>query len=112
MPLVHGKCYEWRVIVTNGLLLVDSGNNTSRPAVIAELAQVNALPCAKIQSSVGDGNSEADTKQRAFCMRGHIVGTFKHMVVVWFVLLDNMIHNLLHVASHVRVGIFIDAEGT
>ena len=97
-------CDEW-------ILLVDSGNNTSSAAVIAELAQVNALPCAKIQSSVGDGNSEADTKQRAFCMRRHIVSTFKHMVVVWLVLLDDMIHNLLHIASHVWVGILIHAEG-
>ena len=62
-------CDEW-------ILLVDSGNNTSSAAVIAELAQVNALPCAKIQSSVGDGNGEADTKQRTFGMRRHIVGTF------------------------------------
>ena len=67
---------EWQVFVTNGLLFVDSGNNTSSPAVIAKLAQINALPCAKIQSSVGDGNGDADTKQRTFGMRRHIVGTF------------------------------------
>lgn len=67
---------EWQVLVTNGLLFVDSGNNTSSPTVIAKLAQINALPCAKIQSSVGDRNGEADSKQRTFGMRRHIVGTF------------------------------------
>ena len=94
------------------VLLIDCGNDTSGSTIITEFAKVNALPCAKIQSSVGDRNSDADTKQRTFCMRRHIVRTFQHMVIVRFVLLDDVVHDFLHIASHIRVGIFVDAERT
>ena len=104
-PIQHpSPCFSF------SYLLVDSGNNSSSPTVIAELAKINTLPCAKIQFSVGDRNGDAYAKQRTFGMRRHIVSTFQHMVVVWLVLPDDVIHNLLHIASYIRIGILVHAE--
>ena len=43
-------------------------------------------------------------------MGGHIVGSFHGMVVVDFVFLDQMVHDLVEVGPYIRVGILVDGE--
>ena len=47
----------------------------SGTAVIAVLAEVDALPGAEIQTSVGDRNGDAYTAQRGLGVSWHIIGT-------------------------------------
>ena len=83
----------------------------SAASVVAELAEIDALPGAKVQPSARDGYGDADAAERALGMGGHIVGTLQHMVIVGFVLLDHPVENLFQVRPHIRVGILIDAQG-
>lgn len=45
-------------------------------------------------------------------MGWHVVSAFHNVVVVWFVLLHQMVKYFFHVLTHVRVCVFIDAQGT
>ena len=58
------------------LLSYDCYYQLSGTAVIAELAEVDTLPSAEVQSAIGDGNGDTDTAQRRFGMGRHIIGTF------------------------------------
>ena len=62
--------------------------------MVSELAQIDALPSAQVQTAVGDGDGKADTEEGAFGMGGHIVQAFHGVVIVRFVLLHQVIHNL------------------
>ena len=79
------------------LLFLYCGDNTSWFSVVAKLAEIYPLPCSEVKVSVGDWYGYADPKQRAFCVGWHVVGTFKYMVVVWFVLAHYVVHYVLHV---------------
>ena len=47
----------------------------SGAAIVAELAEVDALPSAEVQSAISDGDGDTDTAQRRFGVSRHIVGT-------------------------------------
>lgn len=55
------------------MLLINSSNNSTRAAIIAELAQVNALPCAEVKTSAGDRYGQADAEEGALGMGWHII---------------------------------------
>ena len=42
-------------------------------AIIAELAQVDALPCAEVKTSAGDRYGQGDAEERALGMGWHII---------------------------------------
>ena len=54
----------------------------SAASVVTELAKIDALPCAKVEPSVGDGNVDAHTGNDALGMCGHIVRAFEDVKVV------------------------------
>ena len=98
-------------VVCDPCLSVDGGDNPARPAIIAELAEIDALPGAEIQASVGYGYGQAHAEQRTLGVGRHVVGPFEHVVIIRLILPYDMVHDLLHVGTHVGVGILVDAEG-
>lgn len=93
-------------------LSIYRSHDLSRPTIVAELAEVNALPRTEIQPAIRDRDGEAHTKEGTLGMGWHIIVTFQYVVVIRLVLLDEMIHDFLHIRTHIRVGVFIDTEGT
>lgn len=45
----------------------DGDDQFAGGAVVAELAEVDALPDAEVQWAVGDGDGKGGTNQRGFC---------------------------------------------
>ena len=80
-------------------------------AVVAKFAEVNALPSSEVKTPVGDRNRERHAEERGFCVSGHIVETFEGVVVVWFAFGNESVHDFRQVGAHVRVGVFVDAQG-
>ena len=93
-------------------LSIYRSHDLSRPTIVAELAEVDALPRTKIQPVIGDGDGEAHTEEGTLGMGWHVIIAFQYVVVIRLVLLDEMIHDFLHIRTHIRVGVFIDTEGT
>lgn len=94
------------------LFSYDCCYNPSCTSIITELTEIDALPCAEIQTSVGYRNADANTAERALGMSRHVIRTFKNVVVVWLVLLDETIEYLFHVTAHVRICVFVYAQST
>ena len=61
--------------------------------------------------TVGYRNGQAYAEQAALGVGGHVVGSFERVVVVRLVFFHKMVHNLFHIATDVRVGIFVDGKG-
>lgn len=72
-------------------LFIYSSHNPPRPTIVSELAEIDALPRTEVEPSVGDGDAEADAKERTLGMGRHVVGTLQHMVVVRLVLPDDVV---------------------
>lgn len=72
-------------------------------AVVAELTEIDALPCSEVQSPVSDGDVNAHSRNDALRMSWHVVRTFKDVPVVVHVFRYEPIVNRLHVSSHIRV---------
>ena len=72
-------------------------------SVISELTEVNALPGAQVEPSVGDGNVDAHTGNDALGMCGHVVRAFEDVTVVRHILRYEPIVNSFHVTPHVRI---------
>ena len=81
-------------------------------AVVAKLAEVDALPGAEGETPIGDGNREAHAEERTFGVGGHVIGSLHGVIIVGLVLPHKAVHNLVEVAPHIRVGILVDGERT
>ena len=92
-------------------LFVYSCYYAARTAIVAELAEVYALPCTKIEMSVCNRYCDAYTEERAFGMGWHIVRAFKYMIIVRLVFFHDMVHYLLHVISHIRICVLVYRQG-
>lgn len=75
----------------------------SAASVIAELAEIDTLPDAKVEPSVRDGDVDAHTGNDALGMCGHIVRAFKDMTVVRHIFRYKPVVDSLHVTPYVRV---------
>jgi len=84
----------------------------SGTAIIAVLAEVYALPSAKIQTSVSNRNSNTDTAQRGLGMGWHIISSFQGMLILWTVLRNQTVEDGLHIYTNIRISILIDAQST
>ena len=82
----------------------------SAASVVAELAEIDALPGAKVEPSVSDGNVDAHTGNDALRMGGHIVRAFKDMSIVRHIFRYKPIVNSLHVTPHVRIPVLAYAQ--
>ena len=72
----------------------------SAASVIAELAKVDALPDAKVESSIGDRNIDAHTGNDALGMCGHIVTSLKCMLVVGCILWNKSVINAFQIFTN------------
>ena len=90
------------------LFPVERDNQRAAAAVVAVFAQVDALPGADVQASIGDGDRQAVSEQAAFQVRGHVVATFIRMAVVRFILRHQAIKETLEILPHRGVGILIN----
>ena len=84
----------------------------SAATVVAKLAEIDALPGAKVEPSVGDGNVDAHTGNDALGMCGHVVRTFEDMSIVRHIFRYKPIVNSLHVTPHVRIPVLAYAQRT
>ena len=57
-------------------LAVNCSYQPAGAAVIAEFAQVNALPGTQVEPAVGNGNTYGRADQSGFDMGGHIIRAF------------------------------------
>ena len=91
-------------------LLVNCGDYSSCYAMIAELTWVDALPCAEVETAIGDRDSYADAKKRTLGMSRHVVSALHGVIVVWLPLFDYVVKNLLHVQSYIRICVLVNFE--
>ena len=82
----------------------------SAATVVAKLAEIDALPGAKVEPSVSDGDVDAHTGNDALGMCGHIVRAFKDMSIVRHIFRYKPIVNSLHVTPHVRIPVLAYAQ--
>ena len=82
----------------------------SAASVVAELTKVYALPSAKVEPSVGDGDVDAHTGNDALGVCGHVVRAFKNMSIVRHVFRYKPIVNSFHVTPHIRVPVLTNAQ--
>ena len=81
----------------------------SAATVVAKLAEIDALPGAKVEPSVSDGNVDAHTGNYALSMCGHIVRAFKDMSIVRHIFRYKPVVDSLHVTPHVWIPILTNA---
>ena len=62
------------------------------PTVVAIFAQIDALPCAQVETAACYGNVERHTAYYAFGMARHIVTTLHCVKVVRVVLRHHVVH--------------------
>ena len=72
----------------------------SAATVVTELAEVNALPSAKVEPSVGDGDIDAHAGNDALGMCGHIVTSLKCMLVVGRILWNKSVINAFQIFTN------------
>ena len=72
----------------------------SAATVVAELAKIDALPCAKVEPSVGDGDVDAHTRNDALGMCGHVITSLKCMLVVGCILLNKSVINAFQIFTN------------
>ena len=70
-------------------------------AIVAKLTQVDALPCAEVQTAVGDGDAEADSRETAFGMSRHVVVALEGVVIIRFAFAHEVVVYGLHVVTHI-----------
>ena len=93
-----------------GLFSKDGCHYPTASSIVAELAQVDALPGAQIQASAADGDGEAWPDDARLGMGGHVVSAFERVFVVGLTFLHQVVEDGLHVGAYVGVGIFVDAQ--
>ena len=76
----------------------------------ASVAEVDALPGAKVEFAVGDGDCEADAEEGAFCVGRHVVGAFQCVLVICFPFLDHVVEDRLHVCADIGVVVLVDGQ--
>jgi len=62
------------------LFAYDCYHQLSGTTTITIFAEVDTLPCAEIQVSIGNRNSDADTAQRGLGVSWHIISTFQEFI--------------------------------
>lgn len=97
---------EWKM-----WLFADNGcHDAARRRGVAELTKVDALPCAEIQSAVGDGNGERNSGQSRFSVCRHVVETFQRVFVKRLSFRHDVVEDSVKVGAHVGVGVFVDGQ--
>ncbi len=88
----------------------NSSHNIPSSAVVAEFAQINSLPGAKIKLVVGDRNGDRRTNNCSLDVSRHIVSALGVMSVVGVALWNQLVEDIFEVGAHRRVSIFVDCK--
>lgn len=75
----------------------------SAATIVAELTEIDALPRAKVQSAIGNGDIDTHASDDALGVRRHIVSAFKGVTVVRHILRHKPVVDCLHVSSHIWI---------
>ena len=97
-------------LLSRGLFSYNRYYQLSCSTKIPVLAEVDALPCAEVQTAIGNGDGDADTTQRRLGMGGHIVSPLQRMLIVGLILWNQTIKDGLHIDANIWVAILIDAQ--
>ena len=81
----------------------DRSHHLPCSAVVAELTEIDALPCSEVQSPVSNGNVDAYACYDALCVSRHVVRPFKDVSVVRHILRHKPVVDCLHVSSHIWI---------
>ena len=79
-------------------------------AVISELTEINTLPCAEIQPSVGNGNRNRRADYRRLGMGRHVIVALHGMRVVRLAFTYQAVENTFHIHPYIGVGILVDRQ--
>ena len=79
--------------------------------MIAELAEVDALPCSQVKMAARDGDVDADAANSTLGVCRHVVGSFEGVHIIGGVLGNQPIEDIGKVGSDIRIGILVDGEG-
>ena len=82
----------------------------SAATVVAELAEIDALPSAKVEPSIGDRDIDAHTRNDALGMCWHIVTSLKCMLVVGCILWNKSVINTFQIFTHRWIPILTNAQ--
>src|SRR5690606_1375388 len=91
-------------------LALHGGHYGARAAMVAMLAQVNALPCAETKPAIADGNAQAGPEQAGLQVRGQVVAAFISVPVIRFVFGHRVVEITLEIGPHGGIGVFVDRE--
>ena len=72
----------------------------SAATVVAELAEIDTLPGAKVEPSVSDGDIDAHARNDALGMCGHIVTSLKCVLVVGCILWNKSVINAFQIFTN------------
>ena len=81
----------------------------SATSVVAELTKIDALPGAKVEPSVSDGDVDAHTGNDALGMSGHVVTSLKCMLVVGCILWNKSVINAFQIFTDRWIPILTNA---
>lgn len=110
--IIPSKKYEQTSLTYFFQQLFSNNRNDqlSSSSIVAVFAKVNALPCTEIESSVGDGNRDADTAESGLGVCRHVVRTFESVLVVWTVFRHEAVEDGLHVEPYVGITVLVDGQ--
>lgn len=74
------------------------------------LEQIDSLPGAELESSLGDGNGFARARQRHTKMTGGIIRPLGRMDQVGMILRDKILEEAVEIGARRRIGILIDHQ--
>ena len=93
-----------------GLLAYNCYDQLSWTAIRAVLTEIDSLPGTEVETTVGDGDGEADAAEDGLGMSWHIVGSFKGMLIVGTALWYQTVEDVFHIDTHIGVAVLVDAE--
>lgn len=98
------------LLLHHALRLAPQGEyHPSLAAVVAVLAQIDALPRAEAQPAAGNGDQQAAAQQRRLDVGRHVVGPFDRVLVRELFRHDGRQAGL-EVHGHVGVGVLVDRQ--
>ena len=76
------------------LLFINGSHDAAVAAVVAELAEVDALPGPEGEAPIGDGDGEAHTEEGTLGVSGHVVRSLHSVVIVGLAFPHEAVHDL------------------
>ena len=88
----------------------DGYDELACPAVVAKLAEIDALPGAQIQPAAGNGNGDADAAEGRLGVGWHVVSALQRVLILRTIFRHKAIKNRFHIHTDIRVAVLVDAQ--